>query len=153
MSNVIDIDQVKQTQDPLESNLKGDKLPIEWYESQKILFQRHTLLGRAIKVEKPFQGHWQSGDLLYANGHFIAEIQIKPCLCICLKDYHLAELIDFSYYIGNRHLPLFVNEQSTELLVAYDGNLLEQLKNKFQHKITLVNQVLHPCLLLKKQFI
>ncbi|MHC5201281.1 urease accessory protein UreE [Myroides sp. LJL119] len=151
MSNIIEIQQVEKTKDPLASNIAGDIFLIEWFESEKVFFQRHTLQGKEIQLQKSENGHWQSGDLLYANGHLIATIQIKACLCILFEGYNCDELVDFSYYIGNRHLPLYVANNGKGLLVAYDGNLLEQLKNKFEQKVTLVQQVLHPALLLKEQ--
>lgn len=126
-------------------------LPIEWFESQKSFFLRDASNGNSIKLEKNFKGHWQNGDLLYSGDQLIAQIAIQPCLTICFSGYSPRELVDFSYYIGNRHLPLFTNAAKDCLLVGYDGNLFEQLQNKFADKITLVQEVLHPHALLQKQ--
>jgi len=62
-----------------------------------------------------------------------------------------SEILDFIYYIANRHLPVFIEEHSHYCFVPYDGNLYEQLVAKFNSKITLEKKELFSSKLLKKK--
>lgn len=114
-----------------------DILELEWFETNKRLIRRTSVQGFFLELEKQQRQKWNDGDSLWSNGSCIAVIRIKPCLAIKICTDDLQMLSDFCYYIGNRHLPVFIDSESNCLLVPYDGNLFDQLKAKFQNFILL----------------
>lgn len=132
---IIKIDVVKTTEQVVCNSL--DVLELEWFETNKQLIKRASLRGVMLQLEKHKQQKWSEGDGLWSEGTCIATIRIKPCLTIKICTDDLQLLSDFCYYIGNRHLPVFIDSENECLLVPYDGNLFEQLKAKFQNYITL----------------
>ncbi|MGQ8868855.1 urease accessory protein UreE [Myroides sp. TSA_177.3] len=128
-----------------------DWFEIEWFETQKHLFKRKTKQGIELHIERK-QGHiWKQGDALYYNGGLLAQVVIKPTLTIQFSVTNGAPIADFTYYIGNRHLPIFIEKETNQLLVPYDGQLYEQVIAKFPTYITLVKQPLHATMLLTQQ--
>lgn len=147
MQQTISIDDVR----PCQGIRPGVAVfEIEWFETQKHLFQRATTHGVELYLLKSQARDWQHGDALYCRGKLIAQLIIKPTLAIQFKADKAAEVADFSFYIGNRHLPVFVDGESY-LLVPYDGNLYEQLVSKFPDKIVLEKKQLFASKLLKKK--
>ena len=133
--DIIKIDAVK-TADKSICN-STDILELEWFETNKRLIKRISVQGVFLQLEKHQRQKWNDGDSLWSNGNCIAVIRIKPCLAIKICTDDLQVLSDFCYYIGNRHLPVFIDSESNCLLVPYDGNLFDQLKSKFQDFIIL----------------
>lgn len=149
MQQVIYIDAVQ----PQDTRVTGvDLLEIEWFEIEKHLFKRSTLGEKVIHLERESNRDWQQGDALYSNGKLIAQLEIKPALAIQFTSTNGEEIADFSFYIGNRHLPVFIAKEGEHLLVPYDGNLYEQLLAKFPTQITLEKKQLLACMLLKKKY-
>lgn len=139
MQQAILIDKVEGSDANIE---EIDVFEIEWFETQKFLFKRNTRDGLLFHLQKEKGREWTHGDLLFANDKLLAQVQIKPVLTIEFMTFEPQEVADFCYYIGNRHLPLFVNPSSQYFVVPYDGNLYEQLVVKFSHKILLLEQQL-----------
>lgn len=147
MSQVIRIDTVKPLQDV---EFVDDTFQIEWFEVNKHLFNRATTKGVELSIEKEPSKQWSHGEVLFSKGVAIASIEIKKSLVICLPSVLKLDVADFCYYIGNRHLPIFVCSHSQQLLVPYDGNLYEQLVAKFSTKITLSEERLFMSDMIKK---
>lgn len=133
--DIIKIDAVNMDNQVISDNT--DILELEWFETNKQLIKRVSVKGVFLQLEKDQRQKWNDGDSLWSHGNFVAIIRIKPCLVIKICTDNLQMLSDFCYYIGNRHLPVFIGSQSNCLLVPYDGNLFDQLKVKFQNYITL----------------
>lgn len=114
-----------------------DILEIEWFEVNKQLLKRSTVQGVFLQLDKKQQQKWQDGDRLWSQGNCLATIRIRPCLAILIHSNEVRVWSDFCYYIGNRHLPVFVVSERKALAVPYDGNLFEQLKAKFPESIAL----------------
>lgn len=147
MQQIISIDDVR----PYQGISPGVAVfEIEWFETQKHLFQRATTDGVELYLLKRQERDWQQGDALYCRGKLIAQLMIRPTLAIQFRADKAEEVADFSFYIGNRHLPVFVEGES-HLLVPYDGNLYEQLVSKFKDKIVLEKKQLFTSKLLKKK--
>lgn len=149
MQQTIYIDDV-QLQDVVSEGV--DTFEIEWFETQKHLFHRKNTLGVELHLLKEQNRDWQHADLLYSQGEVIAQLIIKPTLAIKFIADKAEEVADFTYYIGNRHLPVFVDKCSNALSVPYDGSLYEQLVAKFGTKIVLEKQQLFTQHLLKKKY-
>ena len=148
MQESIYIDEV-QFQDSLIDGV--DWFEIEWFETQKHLFKRKTKQGIELHIERKEAHIWQQGDALYCNGLVVAQVIIKPTWAIQFSVTNGAPIADFTYYIGNRHLPIFIEKKTNQLLVPYDGQLYEQVTAKFPTYITLVKQPLHATQLLTQQ--
>lgn len=147
MQQTIYIDDIQ----PCERIVEGiDVFEIEWFETQKHLFHRLTTNGVELHLLKEDRD-WQHADELYCQGELIAQLVIKPTLTIQFKSDNGQEVADFSFYIGNRHLPVFIEGDNT-FLVPYDGNLYEQLVNKFADNIVLEKRQLFTSKLLKKKY-
>lgn len=132
---IIKIDTVKTADQDICTST--DILELEWFEVNKRLIKRISVHGVFLQLEKHQRQKWNDGDSLWSNDSCIAVIRIKPCLAIKICTDDLQMLSDFCYYIGNRHLPVFIHSESNCLLVPYDGNLFDQLKAKFQNFIIL----------------
>ncbi|MNT27724.1 Urease accessory protein UreE [compost metagenome] len=85
---------------------------------------------------------WSSGDGLFHEGKLIATIAIKPTLTICFTPVNAVQAADFCYYLGNRHLPMFMDTDRDMYRVPYDGRLYEQLLAKFQSQVQLEDGIL-----------
>ncbi len=148
MQSILIIDKV-QPQQEIQNNV--DLFEIEWFETKKHLFKRTTKAGAELHLQKEMNTEWQQADTLYCNGQLVAQISIKPTLVVRFVSTSAKEIADFCFYIGNRHLPLFVNKAAQVFYVPYDGNLYEQLIAKFKTNISLEKQQLFLTQLMKQQ--
>lgn len=147
MPSLLIIDKVQSQQNFIKN---VDLFEIEWFETRKYIFKRSTKSGVELLLQKETNNEWEQADALYANGKLIAQICIKKTLVIQFISSEEKEVADFCFYIGNRHLPLFVDKNSNIFYVPYDGNLFEQLIARFESRISLVKQQLLSKLLIQK---
>ncbi|MEN5193708.1 hypothetical protein [Sphingobacterium faecium] len=117
-------------------------LQLEWFEVNKKRLTRTTTTGQTIVMELGKGNEWCFGDGLFHDGKLIAIIAIKPTLTICFNPVNAVQAADFSYYLGNRHLPLFMDPEREMYRVPYDGRLYEQLLAKFQSQVQLEDGML-----------
>lgn len=104
-----------------------DAVLIEWYETKKRILHKQTKHGREIAIKFLHENpNLKEGDILWQDGNTIIAIEINPFECIVIKPGNMFTASSLCYEIGNRHLPLFYEED--ELLVPYDmplHNLLQ----------------------------
>jgi urease accessory protein len=104
-----------------------DPLPIEWYETGKRIMRKHTRGGRELALrflrESP---SLTEGDVLYADKETIIIIELLACEVIAIRMTSLETVAAACYEIGNRHLPLFIGENS--LLAPFEEPLYRWLK-------------------------
>jgi urease accessory protein len=96
-----------------------DLLPIEWFETNKRIQHKQTRQGKNISLR--FLGEnpdLKEGDILWSDEHTIIVVEIIPCECIIITPGNLMSASSVSYEIGNRHLPLYIEEN--DLLVPFD---------------------------------
>lgn len=115
----------------------SDILELEWFECKRRKLIRKTQAGFTLELRLPERQQWHHGDALYSAGDLVAFISLKPCLTIVFTATNKTEAADFCYYIGNRHLPIFT-ENNHQFKVSYDGPLYEQLLKKYTTQIQLV---------------
>lgn len=139
MESLIYIDEIQVQQHVIAG---VDLFEIEWFETQKHLFKRLTKSGVELQIEKQQHPVWQQGDALYSKGQLMAQVIIKPTVAIQFTARQSDLIVDFTYYIGNRHLPIFIDVEDHAFLVPYDGQLYEQLATKFTCDLTLVKKQL-----------
>lgn len=121
-----------------------DWLPLEWYEMQKRIMHKKSMAGTEVVI-KFLSGNQNltQGDVLYEDENTIIAVDILPCEAIVIRPKNMFEMASVCYEIGNKHLPLFYEED--EVLVAFEaplfrllcasGYAVEQGKRKLIHPL------------------
>lgn len=108
------------------NNRNIDYVLLDWYETNKRILHKKTLLGREISMkflnENPQLG---VGDIIYEDDFGLVAIDIKECEAIVIRPRSMYEMASVCYEIGNKHLPLFYQDE--EILVAYEAPLFKLL--------------------------
>jgi urease accessory protein len=88
-----------------------DALRLEWYETGKRVMRKHSVGGREVALrflnESPAL---MEGDVLYADEDVVIVVEIIPCDVMVIPMGSLPAVAAVCYEIGNRHLPLFIEE-------------------------------------------
>ena len=66
------------------------------------------------------------GDIVYEDGSGLVVIDIKEADVIVIRPANMQEMAAICYEIGNKHLPLFYQDE--EILVAYEDPLFKFLQ-------------------------
>lgn len=103
-----------------------DWLPLEWYEARKRILRKQTEAGKDISLKflNDNPEHTE-GDILFADETIIIAISIIPCNCIVVLPKNMFEMASVCYEIGNKHLPLFYEQD--QLLVPFEKPLYQLL--------------------------
>jgi urease accessory protein len=99
-----------------------DWLNLEWYEANKRIMHKRSESG--LEVVMKFMNEGQNltqGDILYQDDKIVITINIQPCEVLIIKPKNMFEMASICYEIGNKHLPLFYQDE--EVLVAFDAPL------------------------------
>ncbi|SMC28234.1 urease accessory protein [Clostridium acidisoli DSM 12555] len=130
----------------IELNGKAiDEVYVDWFDVDKKILKKASKNGKdiGIKLEKP--SRLNDGDILYSDEKEILIITIPECEAISIKPKTMHEMGKICYEIGNKHIPLFLDED--EIIVNYDDPLYKLLDKKgFKPKKTmrkLVNALEH----------
>ncbi len=105
-----------------EDPARLDHLPLEWYECNKRILHKQTRKGETVKMrflkENPGLQH---GDILFDDENVTIAVEILSCKVIVLTPTSILNAAAMCYEIGNKHLPLFYEQN--ELLVPYEAPL------------------------------
>ena len=104
------------------SNKTVDWLPLEWFETNKRIMRRKTING--IEISLKFlkeNAALTQGDILFEDEHSIIAVEVLPCDCLIIKPKNMFEIASICYETGNKHLPLFM--ENDELLVPFENPL------------------------------
>jgi urease accessory protein len=107
-------------------NRKVDQLELEWHEARKRIMHKRTQTG--VEVAIKFLGGSQNltqDDILFADENTIIAIDILPCEAIVIHPKTMFEMASVCYEIGNKHLPLFYEDDA--VLVAFEAPLYRLL--------------------------
>ena len=108
------------------NNRNIDYVLLDWYETNKRILHKKTLSGREISMkflnENPQLG---VGDIIYEDDFGLVAVDIKECEAIVIRPRSMYEMASVCYEIGNKHLPLFYQDE--EILVAYEAPLFKLL--------------------------
>jgi urease accessory protein len=103
-----------------------DWIALEWYETSKRILRKRTSVGKEISLkflnENPAL---TEGDILYEDEQTIIAVTILPSDAITIKPKNMLEIASVCYEIGNKHLPLFY--ENDELLVPFELPLFRLL--------------------------
>lgn len=106
-----------------------DWLALEWYETNKRILRKRTKAGKEVSLkflnENP---SLTEGDILYEDDQAIIAVTVLPCDAIVIKPKSMLEMASVCYEIGNKHLPLFY--ENDELLVPFELPLFRLLSTQ-----------------------
>jgi urease accessory protein len=103
-----------------------DWLQLEWFEAGKRILRRKTQSGREIALKFMAENiGLTQGDIIHTDEQSVIAIEILPCDCIVVKPASMFEMASACYEIGNKHLPLYFEENS--LLVPFERPLYRLL--------------------------
>jgi len=108
------------------ANRAIDWLPLEWFEAKKRIMHKRSQAG--VEVAIRFLGGGQNltqGDILFADTQTIIAVDILPCEVAIIRPKNMFEMASVCYEIGNKHLPLFY--ENDEVLVAFEAPLFRLL--------------------------
>lgn len=126
------------------NNRRIDQLLLEWFETNKRILHKKTISGVAV-VMKFLNENQQltEGDIIYEDDFNIIVIEVKECDAIIIRPKTMFEMASVCYEIGNKHIPLFFQED--EIMAAYDAPLFRLLSaagyDVSQDKRKLINQI------------
>ncbi len=108
------------------NNRNIDYVMLDWYETNKRILHKKTLSGREIAMkflnENP---QLTVGDIVYEDDFNLIAVDIKECDAIVIRPVSMHEMAAICYEIGNKHLPLFYQDE--EIVVAYEAPLFALL--------------------------
>ncbi len=110
------------------NNRNIDYVWLDWYETNKRILHKKTAMGREVSM-KFLNGNPRLtvGDIIYEDDFNLIAIEIKECAVITIHPRSMYEMAAVCYEIGNKHLPLFY--QDDEILVAFDAPVFSLLSN------------------------
>lgn len=104
-----------------------DWLPLEWYELSKRILHKRTQSGREVTLKfLAAAPNLQQDDVLYADEKEIIAVDIIPCEAMVLRPQSMYAMALVCYEIGNKHLPLFYENET--LLIPYDAPVYRMLQ-------------------------
>jgi urease accessory protein len=103
-----------------------DYLDLEWYETRKRIMHKRTRSGVEVAI-KFLAGNQNltQGDILYSNANKVIVVDIQACDAIIIRPKNMFEMASVCYEIGNKHLPLFYEDD--DVLVAFEAPLFRLL--------------------------
>jgi urease accessory protein len=108
-------------------NRQTDLLQLQWYETTRRIQRKQTAGGREIALRLLKQGQrLQQGDVVWMNDATAIVVDILPCEVIVVKPASMLEMGAVCYEIGNKHLPVFI--QDDEVLIPMEEPLFRWLQ-------------------------
>jgi urease accessory protein len=102
-------------------------LQLQWFETSKRILHKKTNAGTEISLKfLKENAALTEGDILFEDDTTIIAIAVISCDCVVVKPANMFEMASACYEIGNRHLPLFF--ENDELLVPFEKPLYNLLQ-------------------------
>ncbi|SFB50395.1 urease accessory protein UreE [Algoriphagus aquimarinus] len=118
-------------------NRQIDVLPLEWFETPKRLMRKKSIGGQEVVMKFLREGsRLLEGDIVYLDDQKVVVITVNPCDAIEIVPRNIYEMGTVCYEIGNKHLPLFI--QDDKVLVPYEKPL-ERLMVATGYQVTKVH--------------
>lgn len=103
-----------------------DVVTFEWYETNKRIQRKVTKSGTDISLkflkDNPLIAE---GDIFFEDDYSIIIAEVLPCECLVIAPKNMFEMASVCYEIGNKHLPLFF--ENDEVLVPFEKPLFKLL--------------------------
>ena len=104
-----------------------DRLALEWYETSKRIIHKNTGSGKEIVLKFLNKTpNLQQDDILYADEQVLIVVEILSCEAIVVIPRSTYEMAYVCYEIGNKHLPLFFEDNL--LLIPFDEPVFKMLQ-------------------------
>ena len=107
-----------------------DLVELEWFDTEKRILRVHTVGGQEIGFRNLSGAPLQDGDILFEDEQQRIAVNILPCLCLIFHPRDKMEMARVCFEIGNRHLPIHINEKA-EVILAYEWPVHQLLKNGY----------------------
>ena len=102
-----------------EAEKSIDYLDLEWFEATKRIQRKKTRQGEDIAVKFLREGQrLREGDILFENEKKIIAVNILETEAILMSPLSLLEMGTVCYEIGNKHIPLFI--QNNKVLLPFE---------------------------------
>ncbi|WP_407483091.1 urease accessory protein UreE [Elizabethkingia meningoseptica] len=97
-------------------NKNIDYLDLEWFETTKRIQRKKTRQGTEIAIKFLREGQrLREGDILYEDEHKVVVINVLETEAIVITPSSMLEMGTVCYEIGNKHIPLFIQEDQVLL--------------------------------------
>lgn len=107
-------------------DLGTDLLELEWYETTRRIQRKKSNGGVDLAIRLLKEGQrLKQDDVLYRDERKQVTVHVKPCEAIVLRPGTMLEMGTICYEIGNKHLPLFI--QDDEVLMPYEDPMFRWL--------------------------
>jgi len=107
--------------------LEIDLLEIEWFETTKRIQRKRTNSGVEVAIKFIQEGQrLNQDDILYQDDKKVIVVNIKPCEAIVMTPLSLLEMGTICYEIGNKHLPLFI--QNDQIMMPFEMPMFRWLE-------------------------
>ena len=104
-----------------------DRLSLEWYECTKRIQRKKSGSGVDIAIKLLKQGQrLRQDDILFINDDRAILVEILPTDAIVITPVDIFEMGRVCYEIGNKHLPLFIQEN--KVMIPYEEPIFQWLK-------------------------
>ena len=108
------------------NNRSIDIVAIEWHEANKRIIHKKSTSGKDVVMK--FMNEAPSlteGDILWQDEESVIAVEIQPCEAVVIHPSSMYEMASVCYEIGNKHLPLFFN--NNEIIIPFDAPLFRLL--------------------------
>ena len=103
-----------------------DVVTFEWYETNKRIQRKVTKSGTDISLKFLMDNPLiTEGDIFFEDDYSIIIAEVLPCECLVIAPKNMFEMASLCYEIGNKHLPLFF--ENDEVLVPFEKPLFKLL--------------------------
>lgn len=97
-------------------NKNIDYLDLEWFETTKRIQRKKTRQGTDIAIKFLREGQrLREGDILYEDEHKAVVVNVLETEAIVITPSSMLEMGTVCYEIGNKHIPLFIQEDQVLL--------------------------------------
>lgn len=121
-----------------ETKQPTDHLDLQWYESTKRIQRRRTRAG--VEVAIRFLGQGQDlldGDVLFEDEQSRIVVNLLETKAIVVHTSSLQEIGLVCYEIGNKHIPLFLQDDT--VLLPFEAPMFRWLENhQYQPEIKMM---------------
>ncbi|MBK1897399.1 urease accessory protein UreE [Chryseobacterium paridis] len=96
-----------------------DYLDLEWFETTKRIQRKKTRQGTDLAIKFLREGQrLREGDILYKDEEKVIVVNVLETEAIVMKPQSMLEMGTVCYEIGNKHIPLFI--QNDEVLLPFE---------------------------------
>lgn len=107
--------------------LAVDRLEMEWFETTRKVQRLTTNGGMELAIKLLREGQrLRQDDVVYIDEEKAVLVHVKPCESIVLTPSSMLEMGTVCYEIGNKHLPLFI--QDNEVLMPFENPMFRWLE-------------------------